>query len=122
MEIEKVEGKEKMKPFEKREVQRIARERIELLFGYAEKEWKAHRERSNRYVELARRIAMRYNIRLGKELNTRFCKECGFYWVLGESVKVRTNPETKATEYTCTACGHRKRFGYSREKRQAKRL
>ena len=44
---------------------RIAGERIDILLGLAGKEAKKHPERARRYVELARKIGMRYNVRLG---------------------------------------------------------
>jgi len=56
--------------------QRIATERIQILFGLAEKELRKHPNRSRRYVELARKIGMRYNVRLPKELKKKFCKDC----------------------------------------------
>ena len=45
---------------------KIAQERIEVLFEQARLAFCAHPERSNRYVELARRIAMRQRIRISK--------------------------------------------------------
>lgn len=56
--------------------QRIARERIQILFSLAEKELKKHPERSRYYIELARKIGLRYNVRLPKELKRKFCKNC----------------------------------------------
>ena len=46
---------------------KIARERIEILFEQAQRAFSDHPERSNRYVELARRIAMRQRIRIDRE-------------------------------------------------------
>jgi len=43
---------------------KIARERIEILFKIAERKLEGHPERSRRYIELARKIGLRYNIRL----------------------------------------------------------
>lgn len=54
---------------------KIAKERIGILFELAEKELKRHPERGKRYVELARKIGMRYNVRLG-DYKGKFCKNC----------------------------------------------
>ena len=65
------------KPSRKQEWQKkIASERINILFRLASEEFKKHPERSNRYVELARKIGMRYNVRIPKLLKRRFCKKC----------------------------------------------
>lgn len=55
---------------------KIAEERIEILFGLAREELEKHPERSRRYVESARKIGTRYNIRFPKELKRSFCKKC----------------------------------------------
>ena len=55
----------------------IAKERISILLKLAEKEFKTHPERSRRYVQLARKIGMRYNVRLPADAKRRFCKSCG---------------------------------------------
>jgi len=55
--------------------QDIAKERIEILLDLAKKEFKRHPERSKRYVQLARKIALRYNVRM-KRLKRMFCKNC----------------------------------------------
>lgn len=55
---------------------RIAKERIEILLDLAKKEFKNHPERSKKYVELARKIGKRYNVRLTKKQKRSFCKKC----------------------------------------------
>jgi len=57
---------------------RIAQERMDILFRLAEREALQRREaRARRYVDLARRIGMRYNVRIPAEFKRRFCKGCG---------------------------------------------
>ncbi len=46
---------------------KIAKERIATLLGLAKKELKKHPTRSKRYTQLARKIGLRYNVRLTKE-------------------------------------------------------
>lgn len=59
--------------------QDIAKERIQVLFDLAEKEFKKYPERSRRYVQLARKIGLRYNVRLPKEIKRSFCKNAMDY-------------------------------------------
>ena len=64
-----------MKRREKPEEQiKIAKERIAILFKEADKE----PDMAKRYMKLAKKIGMRYNVRLGS-LKRRFCKECHSY-------------------------------------------
>jgi ribonuclease P protein subunit RPR2 len=89
---------------------RIARERILELFEEAEKVFKKHPERADRYVELARKIAMKYKIRLQKELKKRFCKHCYKYLMPGANCRVRLNKEKVV--YYCFHCKKYMRFPY----------
>jgi len=47
---------------------KIAKERIRILFKNAEKEFHKNPELSHRWVQMARKIATRYNIRIPREL------------------------------------------------------
>jgi len=67
----------------------LAKQRIEHLFKLAEASYSVHPHRSNRYVTLARRIGMRYRIRLPASLRRRVCRSCNSYLVPGSSSKVR---------------------------------
>ena len=69
---------------------RIARERVSNLFGLAEREARgAHPELADRYVALARRIGMRYNVRLRQEYRELYCRACSAFWVEGRTVRTR---------------------------------
>ena len=74
------------------EMVELARERIERLFKLAEIEASDHNlDRANRYVKLARKIGMRYNVRLPKKFKRRFCKYCYSYMVpdLNSRIRIR---------------------------------
>jgi len=73
---------------------KIARERIDVLFDLAEKEFRMHPERSKRYVELARKIGMRYNVRLSGERKRSFCKACSTLLKPGVTSQQRTKTGT----------------------------
>ncbi len=90
--------------------QQIAEERIEILF----REAKLNPEYANRYVFLARKIAMKLNVKIPKEYKMLFCHKCYRYFN-SKTVAVRTNAKTKAVEYKCKSCGHTNRYGYTKE-------
>jgi ribonuclease P protein subunit RPR2 len=96
--------------------QRLGRERIERLFSLADAEFSKKPERSHNYVRLARKIAMRYNIRLPKELRRRYCRKCYKYLKPTINSRVRTSAKQKAVIVTCLECGHIMRYPYRREK------
>jgi ribonuclease P protein subunit RPR2 len=95
---------------------KTALERIKKLFEQAEKEFGKHPERSNRYVQMARKIAMRYNIQIPKTLKRRFCKSCYSYLVPGTNCTVRTNTKQHAVIITCFECKNVSRHPYRKEK------
>ena len=74
----------------KAKVQTIAKERICKLFEEAEKAFKTHPERSNRYVQLAWALSTRNKVRMPRELKRRFCRHCKSFWMPGKTVRVRT--------------------------------
>lgn len=90
----------------------IAKERIAILFDLAEKEFKKYPERSNRYVQLARKIGLRYNIRLSKELKRKFCKSCNTLLIPGLTEKVRMDSKNKTVVRRCLKCGKVYRYPY----------
>lgn len=98
--------------------QKIAKERIEILFKEALKQAKASRlDRANRYVFLARKLSMKYQVQIPKASRRKFCHKCYHYLLPGKNVRVRTNPKTRAVEMTCKDCKHINRYPYTKEKK-----
>lgn len=98
---------------------RIALERMLVLFDLAEKEaLQGHGPRARRYVDLARKIGMRYNVRVPAEYKRRFCKECGAYFVPGVNARVRVGRGRVVV--TCTGCGAIQRVPYRAEQSMAR--
>ena len=85
-------------------VLRIANERAGFLFKLAKEEFKNDSKLSDKYVKLARRIAMKYKIRLPSELKKRFCKHCHKYLV--PSVNCRVRIHKRRIIYYCMGCKH----------------
>lgn len=98
----------------------IAVERINILFKRAEEMFPEKPELSNRYVEMARKISMRYNIPIPKELKRKFCKKCYKYIVPGKNCRVRTDASKQAVIVKCLECGYVMRYPYIKEKKEAR--
>ncbi len=94
----------------------IAKERIDILLGLADKELKGHPERTKRYVELARKIGTRYNIRLDKEQKRTFCKSCNI--ILKQGVTSKQRIEDGKIVIKCLECN--KIYRYPFKKREEK--
>lgn len=89
--------------------QKIAKERIEILFDLADKNLNRNLKRSQRYVELARKIGTRYNVRFSKEMKRKFCKKCNTL-LKGTKASVRT--ERKTLIIKCQNCHTIYRYPY----------
>ena len=87
---------------------RIARQRVSDLFALAEREARSgHVDLADRYVTLARRIGMRYNVRLLREYRELYCRSCSAVWVEGRTVRTRLRSGRRVR--TCLRCGHQRR-------------
>lgn len=96
----------------------IAEERIDILLRLARKMVKSDRALSKKYVEMARRIAMRSGVRLGPERKHFICKNCGSPLVPGVNCRVRVRGERETrVVMTCLECGSTKRYRAVKEKR-----
>ena len=91
----------------------IAKERMGLLMVQADRAALAGRmEMADRYVDMARRIGMRYNVRLPRALRRRFCRGC--YRYLHPGVTSRTRFKRGRLVTTCLRCGHISRIPLAR--------
>ena len=93
-----------------KKAQKIALERIKILFKQAQEEFSKHPERSNRYVTLARKIAMKTKTKIPANLKKRFCKHCYSYLQPGINCRIRT--KNKKVIYYCFKCKKYMRFPY----------
>ena len=85
---------------------KIAKERIEILFDEAKKT--SHKDLQKRYVQLARKIGMRYNVRLTSEQKRKFCKNCYTYF----SSETKRRLKDGFLVITCPGCRKVSRFPY----------
>ncbi len=95
---------------------RIAKERINILMKKAEEFALKKPQYSRRYVQMALKIAMRYNLSIPDEFRKRFCRKCHSFLVPGSNSTVRTSSRQKAVITKCLNCGHVMRYPYRKEK------
>ena len=101
-----------MKPYRLKR-KRIARRRINHLFEMAEKmALEGRLELATRYVDIARRMGMKYLVRIPWQYKRRFCKECHSYLLPGENCTVRIKKKTLII--SCHVCGHVTRVPFAR--------
>ena len=96
---------------------KIVRERIEILFSNAEKEFNENPGLSHRWVQMARKIAERYNIHFSADQRRRFCRKCSRFLAPGKNCTVRTSPRQRAVIVKCLECGSVARFPYRKERK-----
>ena|SRR3989338_2652125 len=89
--------------------QRIANERIHDLFTQAKLRSSKQPELARRYVALARKIGMKYKVRIPAELRLRFCRQCNAYLL---STNSRVRLRNGMVVVSCLGCKHFRRFRY----------
>lgn len=98
---------------------KIADERLEILFKMAEDEFSLHPQRSHRYVEMARSIAQKYNLKMPSYWRGRYCKGCKRFLKHGLNSKVRLNHSAVTIE--CLECGEVSTMPYLKEQKTKRR-
>jgi len=91
----------------KKIVERIATERIEILIDNALREIKDNEKLSQSYAKLALKIAMRVTIRMPYVIRQLFCRKCKQFIVPGVNSRVRMGrTRVKTIRITCMKCNH----------------
>ncbi|RLF13024.1 MAG: ribonuclease P [Thermoprotei archaeon] len=92
---------------QRREIRRIALERIKRLFEMADAMFNVDPSLSHRYVELARKISMRCRVRIPRDLRRRFCHRCYKFLRPGVNCRVRLAKRREPhVAITCLECGN----------------
>jgi ribonuclease P protein subunit RPR2 len=100
--------------------ERTSGERVRKLFELAERVFDDNPERSKRYICLMRKVAMRFNVRIPKDIRRRFCSRCHAVLVFGRNARMRTNKRQQSVIVTCLECGNVMRYPYKKEKQLIK--
>jgi len=82
----------------------IAKKRIKFLFNEAKDVFKKDQKLSDKHVKLARRISMKYKIKLPSSLKKKFCKNCHSFLAPGINSRVRIHKHRVI--YYCYSCKH----------------
>jgi ribonuclease P protein subunit RPR2 len=89
----------------KTQAREIAKERIDMLIKSALKE--RDELLAAQQARQAKKIAMRYRVRLLYEERQLYCKKCKAFIVPGRTARVRVGrAKTRAIRITCLGCGH----------------
>ena|SRR3989338_3676045 len=102
----------------KKIIKREAKKKVEELFFHAESVFSSDKTLANRYVNIARKIAMKVNLRLPSKLKRKFCKHCYSFLMPGFNCRIRTR-DNKVVYY-CLECKKFMRFPFLKEKKLRK--
>ena len=91
-------------------LQNLVLEQIEELFKQAKLRFKEDKKLANKYVQTARKLSMKFKVRIPKELKRRFCRHCYIYLVPGVNLRVRT--KNGKVVYYCMECKRFMRYRY----------
>lgn len=92
----------------KQKQKQIAFERIEVLLEEARKISKTNMDLANRYLSLARKLSMKYKVKIPKKDKKLFCKGCYKYLLPGKTLRARM--KNKKLIYYCTNCSRITRY------------
>ena len=84
----------------------IALQRVSIMFSLAKQKAQTDPELAQRYVQLARKIAMRARLRLPREYRFLVCRKCKSFILSG--VNCRTRMQSRREPHlviTCLSCG-----------------
>ncbi|MEM4703945.1 MAG: ribonuclease P [Candidatus Bathyarchaeia archaeon] len=99
------------------ETRRVAFQRVQSLFRLAREAHRIDPSLSQRYVDIARRIAMSARIHLPKEYRRQVCKHCKSFILPGVNCRVRIRQRREPhVVITCFECGKQTRIPLKRRK------
>ena len=102
-----------------RNSRRIAYERIYTLSALARQTIHERPDLAERYIDIARKIAMKTRVHLPKELRLLICRKCKRFIFPGISCRVRIQPRREPhVTITCLHCGHHMRIPIKGKKKK----
>ena len=84
----------------------IATRRIEILFNNALSNAKNNPELAQRQAEIAKKISLKFKIKMPFEVSSSFCKKCKKFIAPGITSKIRLSSKPKSIRITCSYCNH----------------
>lgn len=103
------------------DVRNIARQRVQTLFNLAREIYDEDPLLAQRYVDIARKVAMTAKLRLPRQYRYQICRHCKGFILPGANCRVRIKQfrEPHVT-ITCLKCGKQKRIPLSRKNMRPK--
>ncbi|MCK4474600.1 ribonuclease P [Candidatus Bathyarchaeota archaeon] len=99
----------------------VAMQRIQTLFRLAKETVHEDPALAQRYVEVARKIAMAASVRLPKEYRLQVCRYCESFILPGVNCRVRIKQRREPhLVITCLNCGKQMRIPLREKKEKAK--
>ena len=97
----------------------IALQRIHTLFSLAKEVVNEDPELAQRYVRIARRIAMRTRLRLPQEYRSLICRKCKSFILPGVNCRIRIQQRREPhMVITCLNCGGHTRIPLKGRKKE----
>ena len=84
----------------------IATQRMQILFHNALSNAKNNPRLAERQAEIARKISMKFKIKMPFEISSSFCKKCKKFIPPGIASKIRLGSKPKSIRITCLYCNH----------------
>lgn len=85
----------------------IVLERMQILIQNAISNAKKNPELAQRQASLAKKLSMKYRIRMPYDLRMNFCKKCKKFIVPGFTARIRLGrSDVKSIRVTCNFCNH----------------
>jgi ribonuclease P protein subunit RPR2 len=82
-------------------------ERMQILIQNAISNARLEPELAQRQASLAKKLSMKYRVRMPYELKMNFCKKCKKFIVPGFTARVRIGrSDVKSIRITCKFCNH----------------
>jgi len=86
----------------KKQLKKQALDEVTKILGKAKVAFAKNPELAHKYAKKARRIALKYKIKLPVNLKRKICKYCYGYLVPGKTLRIRTNKGHVV--YYCLMC------------------
>jgi len=97
---------------------RIAMQRIRTLFHLARETVQEDPALAQRYVDIARKVAMAAKVRLPKEYRSQVCRHCKSFILPGVNCRVRIKQRREPhMVITCLNCGKQMRIPLKRKEK-----
>ena len=84
----------------------IATQRILILFDNAVSNARKNPKLAEQQAQIARKISMRFKIKMPWQIRQSFCKKCKKFIAPGIASKIRLGSKPKSITITCSYCNH----------------